>query len=456
MDGTTEQLEPTVLEAADGTSSDGGADETMQEEQIQVPERVSLNKFQQERLADLYQLGASLGLRVGGSRSKHQLVFEILTFYGRRGTIIDFEGILEVAKDGCGFVRDPLYNFAPNADDIWIAPNVLRKTSLRSGQQLSGTVRVPSGGKDKWMSVATITHVEGVEYDSWQQPTPFDRLTALFPKDRIILENPGLNSVSARAVDLIAPLGKGQRGLIAAPPRGGKTILLKEIARSIKANHPEIELMVLLLDERPEEVTDFEDTLGGMVYSSTFDEAAPRHAQLAEVVMERAMRLVELGRDVVILLDSLTRLARGYNRLSNGSGGTGSGGLDPKALQRARKFFSVARNVEEGGSLTILATALIETESRMDEVIFEEFKGTGNMELQLDRRISNRRIYPAIDILASGTRREDLLMDKADLQRIWILRKHLADMNSVEAMEFVKDRVESSRNNEDFLASMNG
>ncbi|MCB1095651.1 MAG: transcription termination factor Rho, partial [Verrucomicrobiae bacterium] len=372
MDGTTEQLEPTVIEAANGSSCDTGTDESKQEEQIQVPERVSLNKFQQERLADLYQLGASLGLRVGGSRSKHQLVFEILTFYGRRGTIIDFEGILEVGKDGCGFVRDPRYNFAPNPDDIWIAPNVLRKTGLRCGQQLTGTVRVPSGGKDKWLSVATITHVEGVEYDSWQQPTAFDRLTALFPKDRIILENASTNSISARAVDMIAPLGKGQRGLIAAPPRGGKTILLKEIARSIKANHPEIELMVLLLDERPEEVTDFEDTLGGMVYSSTFDEAAPRHAQLAEVVMERAMRMVEMGRDVVILLDSLTRLARGYNRLSGGrgGGGTGSGGLDPKALQRARKFFSAARNVEEGGSLTILATALIETESRMDEVIF--------------------------------------------------------------------------------------
>ena len=453
MDGTTEQLEPTVLEAADGTSSDGGADETMQEEQIQVPERVSLNKFQQERLADLYQLGASLGLRVGGSRSKHQLVFEILTFYGRRGTIIDFEGILEVAKDGCGFVRDPLYNFAPNADDIWIAPNVLRKTSLRSGQQLSGTVRVPSGGKDKWMSVATITHVEGVEYDSWQQPTPFDRLTALFPKDRIILENPGLNSVSARAVDLIAPLGKGQRGLIAAPPRGGKTILLKEIARSIKANHPEIELMVLLLDERPEEVTDFEDTLGGMVYSSTFDEAAPRHAQLAEVVMERAMRLVELGRDVVILLDSLTRLARGYNRLSNGSGGTGSGGLDPKALQRARKFFSVARNVEEGGSLTILATALIETESRMDEVIFEEFKGTGNMEIHIDRELAEKRVYPAIHVLKSGTRKDDLLYHPDEFKRIGMLRRQMAQLPAGEAMEMLVKNIRLTKSNAELLLS---
>lgn len=424
-----------------------------EEETINVPERVSLNAYQKERLADLYQLGATLGLRVGGSRSKHQLVFEILTFYGRRGTIIDFEGILEIAKDGCGFVRNPEYNFAPNPDDIWIAPNVLRKTGLRSGQKLSGTVRAPGGGKDKWLSLATITHVEGVEYDDWQPPLAFDRLTAMFPKERIILENREVASISARAVDLIAPLGKGQRGLIAAPPRGGKTILLKEIARSIKANSPDIELMVLLLDERPEEVTDFEDTLEGMVYSSTFDEAAPRHAQLAEVVMQRAMRLVEMGRDVVILLDSLTRLARGYNRLSNGRGGTGSGGLDQKALQRARKFFSIARNVEEGGSLTILATALIETESKMDEVIFEEFKGTGNMEIHIDRELAEKRVFPAIHVLKSGTRKDDLLYHPDEFKRISMLRRQMAQLPAGEAMEMLVKNIRLTNSNAELLLS---
>ena len=454
MDATTEQLNPKGDKTPDstvGTAERPASGESKEEEAIKVPERLSLNAFQQERLADLYQLGASLGLRVGGSRSKHQLVFEILTFYGRRGTIIDFEGILEIGKDGCGFIRDPRFNFAPSPDDIWVAPGVLRKTGLRSGQQLKGTVRVPTGGKEKWMSLATITHVEGVDYDEWKPPTAFDRLTALFPKDRIILENSKLQSTSARAVDLIAPLGKGQRGLIAAPPRGGKTILLKEIACSIKANHPEIELMVLLLDERPEEVTDFEDTLEGTVYSSTFDEAAPRHAQLAEVVMERAMRLVELGRDVVILLDSLTRLARGYNRLSSGRGGTGSGGLDPKALQRARKFFSIARNVEEGGSLTILATALIETESKMDEVIFEEFKGTGNMEIHIDRELAEKRVFPAIHVLKSGTRKDDLLYHPDEFQRISMLRRQMAQLPAGEAMEVLVRNIRLTNSNAELL-----
>ncbi|MGK0188728.1 MAG: transcription termination factor Rho [Verrucomicrobiales bacterium] len=463
MDRTTEKTMTSDISENSGSAATASAtavaeapevaEVTPAEEVINVPERVSLNDFQQQRLADLYQLGASLGLRVGGSRSKHQLVFEILNFYGRRGSVIDFEGILEIAKDGCGFVRDPRFNFAPSPDDVWIAPNVLRKTALRSGQCLRGTARAPGGGKDKWLSLATITHVEGVEYDDWEPPVAFDRLTAMFPKDRIILENRELNSTSARAVDLIAPLGKGQRGLIAAPPRGGKTILLKEIAKAIKANHPDIELMVLLLDERPEEVTDFEDTLGGMVYSSTFDEAAPRHAQLAEVVMQRAMRLVELGRDVVILLDSLTRLARGYNRLSGGRGGTGSGGLDQKALQRARKFFSIARNVEEGGSLTILATALIETESKMDEVIFEEFKGTGNMEIHIDRELAEKRVYPAIHVLKSGTRKDDLLYHPDEFKRVSMLRRQMAQLPAGEAMEMLVKNIRLRNSNAEILLS---
>ena len=469
MDATTEQVKPdaeaevtpaTVSEGDERASEEAGLDKKDQsnseaegpkEPEIEVPERISLNEFQRRRLADLYQLGASLGLRVGGSRSKHQLVFELLTFYGRRGSVIDFEGVLEIGKDGCGFIRDEVFNFAPSPDDIWVAPSVLRKTGLRSGQSLQGTLRVPTNNKEKWMTLATITHVEGVPYDDWQPPTLFDRLTALFPKERIILENATLKSVSARAVDLVAPLGKGQRGLIAAPPRGGKTVLLKEIACAIKANHPEIELMVLLLDERPEEVTDFEETLGGSVFSSTFDEAAPRHAQVAEIAMERAKRLVECGKDVVILLDSLTRLARGYNRLSGGRGGTGSGGLDQKALQRARKFFSIARNVEEGGSLTILATALIETESRMDEVIFEEFKGTGNMEIHIDRELAEKRVFPALHVLKSGTRKDDLLYHPDEFKRISMLRRQMAQLPAGEAMEVLVKNIKLTNSNAELL-----
>jgi transcription termination factor Rho len=328
---------------------------------------------------------------------------------------------------------------------------LVRKFDLRSGQKIKGLARPPRD-RDKFLAIERILCVEDVEIEKWETPIHFDKLTAMFPNERIILETPKDASMSARVVDLVAPLGKGQRGLICASPRSGKTMLLKEIAKSIIVNHKEIELLILLLDERPEEVTDFEETVaGGQIYASTFDESPKRHSQLAELVIERAKRLVESGKDVVILLDSLTRLARGYNALAGGKGRTMSGGMDAKAMAKPKKFFGAARNVEEGGSLTILATALIETESRMDEVIFEEFKGTGNLEITLDREISERRIYPAIHVLKSGTRRDDLLYHPDEFRRVTQVRKQLAAVPAVEAIELLIKNINRTRNNAEVL-----
>lgn len=420
-----------------------------------IPERVNLKDFQVQTLAQLYDLGATLGLRVGGSRSKHQLVFEILVFYSRRGTIIEATGILELTKEGAGVVRDEKYNFMPYPDDIFMPMAVVRRFQLRPAQQVTVTIRAPRDHKERNMVVDQLTHIEGVPAEQWQPPVPFDKLTPLFPTDRIVLENRKTKSVSSRAVDIIAPLGKGQRGLICAPPRGGKTILLKDIAQSIQQNHPEIELMILLLDERPEEVTDFQETVqvasNCHVTASTFDEPAERHQQVAELVMERAKRLVEMKKDVVILLDSLTRLSRGYNNCLRGKGPLGSGGMDQRALQRAGKFFGTARKVEEGGSLTILASALIETESKMDEVIFEEFKGKGNMEINLDRELLERRIYPAINISKTGTRKDDLLYHPDEFRRVSAIRRQLAQLPAGEAMEVLTKNIRATQNNAELL-----
>ncbi|MCB1232012.1 MAG: transcription termination factor Rho [Verrucomicrobiae bacterium] len=427
--------------------------EKPQEPEVSVPEFVDLNEFQTRSLSDLHLCAQEIGLRVAGVRSKHQLVFEILSFYGRRGTRIEAEGFIDFNGDSYGFLRWPALSFASNIDDVYVAVNFIRKLGLKPGNLVRARVRAPRD-REKFLSVEEILTVEGKSADEWQTPVSFDQLTPLFPKERLILEHPDVKVASPRVVDLIAPLGKGQRGLIVAPPRGGKTILLKNIALSIQKNHPEVELLVLLLDERPEEVTDFKESVDAQVFSSTFDENAKRHVQVSDMVAERAKRLVEQGRDVVILLDSLTRLARGHNSaMQGGKGGgrLGSGGIDTKALQRPRKFFGAARNVEEGGSLTILATCLIETESRMDEVIFEEFKGTGNMEIYLDRELAEKRVFPAIHAPKSGTRKDELLYHPDEFKRIGSLRRQMAQMPAGEAMETLVKNILLTNSNAELL-----
>ncbi|MCL4107893.1 UNVERIFIED_CONTAM: hypothetical protein GTU68_001210 [Idotea baltica] len=415
-----------------------------------VPEFIDLNEFQQEPLAKLHALAQEANLRVAGVRSKHQLVFEILQYYGKHGTRLEAEGFLEHHGDNFGFLRWPKLSFAPNADCVHITLNFIKKYDLKPGQRVRCRIRQPRD-REKYLSVEEILTVEGKPADEWESGRPFDSLTALFPDERIILEYEGAESPSSRAIDLIAPLGKGQRGLIVAPPRGGKTILLKNIAISIHKNHPEVELIVLLLDERPEEVTDFKETVEAEVFSSTFDESAQRHVQVSDMVLERAKRMVEEGKHVVVLLDSLTRLARAHNSSAQGGGPIGSGGISPKALERSRKFFGAARNVDEGGSLTILATCLIETDSRMDDIIFEEFKGTGNMEITLDREMAESRIWPAIHGLKSGTRKDELLYHPDEYQRVTGLRKQMAQRPAGEAMEALIKNIAITNSNAELL-----
>jgi len=421
---------------------------------VEVPERVDLNGLQGRPLAELHREAVNAGLRVAAIRSKHQLVFELVSHYSRHGSRVEAEGVLEFDGGNHGFLRWPQFSFAPLADDLFVPLPLIRRFGLRSGQLLRCTVKAPRD-KDKFCAAGEVLSVEGIPADQWTPPKAFENLTALFPQERIILENPKGASVSARIVDLMAPLGKGQRGLIVAPPRGGKTLLLKEIARSIRSNDPDIELIVLLLDERPEEVTDFREAVDAPVYSSTFDEPSRRHIQVSEMVAHRAKRLVELGKDVVILLDSLTRLARGHNQMQGGMPGRGpgimSGGLGAKALEKPRKFFGAARNVEEGGSLTILATALIETDSRMDEVIFEEFKGTGNMEIALDREMVEKRIFPAIHLNRSGTRNDEKLYHPDEFRRVTVLRRELSKLPAVEAMEVLIRNVKHTGSNAELL-----
>ncbi|MEM9481467.1 MAG: transcription termination factor Rho [Verrucomicrobiota bacterium] len=416
------------------------------------PELIDMNEFMQQTSAELYELGASLGLRVGGITSKHQLVFEILRHWGKRGTRIEVEGILEVGKEGFGFLRWPDFNFYPHEDNVYVSSNLARKASLKKGNSVRGVARAPQDGDKhrKFLLLDEITHVEGVAFDDWEQPTAFDDLTALSPRERFVLER--TDTVSPRVIDLVAPIGKGQRGVIVAPPRGGKTILLKEVAMSIVTNHPNVEVIILLLDERPEEVTDFEESVpGAKVFSSTFDETPDRHIQVAELVTERAKRLVETGRDVVILLDSLTRLARGYNGLQRGRGRTMSGGIDQQALQKSRKLFNIARNAEENGSLTVLATALIDTGSRMDDVIFEEFKGSGNLEIELDRELLERRIFPAINLPKTGTRKDDLLYHPDEMRKVNHIRRQLAQLPGGEAIQVLVRNIRDTKSNTELL-----
>ncbi|HKK38462.1 MAG TPA: transcription termination factor Rho, partial [Cryomorphaceae bacterium] len=368
--------------------------------------------------------------------------------------LVQTEGVLESMPDGYGFLRSSDYNYLNSPDDVYVSQSQIKLFGLKTGDTVVGQVRPPKEG-EKYFPLIKVDEINGRDPDFVRDRVPFKYLTPLFPQEKFNLSGDNKN-VSTRIMDLFAPIGKGQRGLIVSQPKTGKTTLLKDVANGIAANHPEVYLIILLIDERPEEVTDMKRSVNAEVVASTFDEPASQHVKIANIVLEKAKRMVECGHDVCILLDSITRLARAYNTVSPASGKVLSGGVDANALQKPKRFFGAARNIENGGSLSILATALTDTGSKMDEVIFEEFKGTGNMELQLERKISNRRIYPAIDILASGTRKEDLLLSKDILQRIWILRKHIADMNPIEAMEFIKGRVEQTRSNEEFLVSMNG
>ncbi len=415
------------------------------------PLEISLNSLHEKSLAELLQLADSVGFRVNAARTKHQLIYDLLSWMAEHRTRVIVEGILEIGVENFGLIRYAKYSFGALPEDVFVPLFLVRKFGLRSGNRIAGVARAPKD-KDKYLAIDRITQVDGIEIDSYQAPVHFDKLTATFPNQRIILETPKPAPISCRILDLVAPLGKGQRGLINASPRSGKTMLLKDIAKSIVQNHKEISLIILLLDERPEEVTDFEESVSGCeIYSSTFDESPKRHTQLAELVRERACRLVEQGRDVVILLDSLTRLARGYNSMIGTKGRTMSGGIDSKALVKPKKFFGAARNVEEGGSLTIIASALIETESKMDEIIFEEFKGTGNMEATLDREISERRIFPALHVLKSGTRRDDLLYHPDEFRRITAIRKQLASVPAVEAIEMLIRNIGRTGNNAELL-----
>ncbi len=368
--------------------------------------------------------------------------------------IIESEGVLDVMQDGYGFLRSSDYNYLSSPDDIYVSQSQIRLFGLKKGDTVLGNVRPPKEG-EKYFPLIKVTKINGQKPEVVRDRVSFEHLTPLFPKEKFNLAEKQ-STISTRIMDLFSPIGKGQRGMIVSQPKTGKTMLLKDVANAIAANHPEVYLMILLIDERPEEVTDMQRNVRGEVISSTFDKEAHEHVKIADIVLEKAKRLVECGHDVVILLDSITRLARAYNTVQPASGKILSGGVDANALHKPKRFFGAARNIENGGSLTIIATALTETGSKMDEVIFEEFKGTGNMELQLDRKISNRRIFPAIDLTSSSTRRDDLLLDDNTIQRMWVMRKYLADMNPVEAMEFINDRFKKTRNNEEFLVSMNG
>jgi transcription termination factor Rho len=413
---------------------------------------MTISELKEKNITELTRIARSLELPGASGLRKQDLIFKILQAQSEKEGHIFAEGVLEILPDGYGFLRSPDYNYLPGPDDIYVSPSQIRKFDLKTGDTISGQVRPPHEG-EKYFALVKIEAVNFESPDEARNKILFDNLTPLYPQERIKLETVREN-ISARVMDLLTPVGKGQRGLIVAPPRTGKTMLLQNLANSITTNHPEIVLIVLLIDERPEEVTDMQRSVKGEVISSTFDEPAARHVQVAEMVIEKAKRLVEHKRDVVILLDSITRLARAYNTIVPPSGKVLSGGVDSNALQRPKRFFGAARNIEEGGSLTIIATALIETGSRMDDVIFEEFKGTGNMEIILDRKLVDKRTFPAIDIQRSGTRKEELLIPKEDLARIWVLRKILNPLSPVEAMELLIDKLGKARSNGEFLSNM--
>ena len=417
--------------------------------------QMNIEELKSKTISELTNIAKDLQIQGHSGLRKQDLIFRILEAKTEKDGLMFGQGVLEILPDGFGFLRAPTYNYLPGPDDIYVSPSQIRKFDMRTGDTISGQIRPPKDS-ERYFALLKVEAINFENPEKTKDKILFDNLTPLYPEERIRLETPGGKDYSARVMDLMTPIGKGQRGLIVAPPRTGKTMLLQSMANSISTNFPEVALIVLLIDERPEEVTDMERSVRGEVISSTFDEPAQRHVQVAEMVIEKAKRLVEHKRDVVVLLDSITRLARAYNAIVPPSGKVLSGGVDSNALQRPKRFFGAARNLEEGGSLTIIATALVDTGSRMDDVIFEEFKGTGNMELVLDRNLSNRRIYPSIDLQRSGTRREDKLIGRKDLSRIWILRKLMAEMTTIESMEFLLDRIGRTKSNREFLDSMSG
>lgn len=415
---------------------------------------MNLKELKEKKITELYEIAKELGIPQYSSYRKNELIMKILDAQAKREGLSFREGVLEILPDGFGFLRLGEHNYYPSSDDIYVSPSQIKRFGLRTGDIISGLVRPPKEG-ERFPALVKVELVCGEPPERAKERPIFEKLTPFYPTEKIKLEVPNVDDLSMRIVDLFVPIGKGQRGLIVSPPRAGKTVLLQQIANSIVRNHPEITLIILLIDERPEEVTDFKRQVEAEVVSSTFDQPADRHVHVAEIVLEKAKRLVEMGRDVVILLDSITRLARAHNVVTPHSGRTLTGGIDSTALIKPKKFFGSARNIEEGGSLTIIATALIETGSRMDEVIFEEFKGTGNMELVLDRKLADRRIFPAIDLNKSGTRREEFLLPQEVLNKVWVIRKVLSEMNPVEAMEFLQEKMRLTKNNEEFLKSLN-
>jgi transcription termination factor Rho len=446
-DAPVDTLEPpvTLEEGALPPAEDGSSTEP------EAGDTLDIRSLHEMNMAQLTKIARDLEVENPAGMRKQDLIFKILQVQTERKGLIFSEGVLECLPDGFGFLRAPEYNYLPGPDDIYVSPSQIRKFDLRTGDTVSGQIRPPKEG-ERYFALIKVEAVNFEHPDVAREKIFFDNLTPLYPQERIKLEVP--TNLSSRVLDIICPIGKGQRGLIVAPPRTGKTMLLQSLANSISTNHPEVTLIVLLIDERPEEVTDMQRTVKGEVISSTFDEPAQRHVQVAEMVIEKAKRLVEHKRDVVILLDSITRLARAYNTIVPPSGKVLSGGVDSNALQRPKRFFGAARNIEEGGSLTIMATALIDTGSRMDDVIFEEFKGTGNMEVHLDRKLSDKRVFPAIDLNKSGTRKEELLLEKNELNRVWVLRKVLTPLSTVEAMELLIDKLDKTKTNADFLNMM--
>ncbi len=414
---------------------------------------MDISELQSKKIVDLYHIAKDLKLTGYSDLRKQELIFKILEAQTEKDGLTFSKGVLEVLSDGYGFLRSVEYNYLPSQDDIYVSPSQIKRFSMRTGDFVNGQIRPPKEG-ERFFALLRVEAISGKDPDSIRGRTLFDYLTPLYPTKRLYLESvPG--EYSMRIIDLLAPIGRGQRGLIVSPPKSGKTVLLQKMANSITRNHPDVKLIMLLIDERPEEVTDMQRSVQAEVISSTFDEPAERHVQVANMVIEKAKRMVEAGDDVIILLDSITRLARAHNTVIPHSGRILSGGVDSNALQKPKRFFGAARNTEDGGSLTIIATALIETGSRMDEVIFEEFKGTGNMELLLSRDLSDRRIFPAIDVNKTGTRKEELLLTEEELNKVWILRKILSEFDSVEAMKFLIDKMKGTKNNKAFLMSMN-
>jgi transcription termination factor Rho len=420
---------------------------------IEEEDGLNLKALKEKKISELAQIARDFNVDGASSLRKQDLIFAILQAQAERSGFIYGEGVLEILSDGFGFLRSPDYNYLPGPDDIYVSPSQIRRFNLRTGDVVAGQIRPPKEG-ERYFALLKVEAINYEEPEKAREKILFDNLTPLYPQEQLRLEH-APDEYTARIIDLLTPIGKGQRGLIVAAPRTGKTMMLQSIAHGIAQNHKEVILIVLLIDERPEEVTDMQRSVRAEVVSSTFDEPATRHVQVAEMVIEKAKRLVEHGRDVVILLDSITRLARAYNAVVPPSGKLLSGGVDANALRGPKKFFGAARNIEDGGSLTILGTALIDTGSRMDEVIFEEFKGTGNMEIHLDRRLMDKRIFPALDINRSGTRKEELLLPREVINRVWILRKLLSQLNTVEAMEFLMDKMQGTKNNQEFLESMN-